>query len=373
MTENGSTAKNKAPAFQFYAGDRGAELMGLDCEAVGSWTRCVIYLWTQGTTPEGRLAQVAGAAWDRIRYLFTDRNGGLALEWMEEQRERQAQFRSQAIAHGKKGGRKGTPGVPLGYPAENRRVGSMKHEEEVEVEQGSDEVGNGRSKPVPNDPDEVAHQFEALWIAFERHGVKAKALSYFRQLSTVERAEVIAKAHEYVRSTPGGAYRTYLEGWINPANRKWERPVVQPAPKATTATERSQSTIMDRNAPFIPLREAIKQKNAERAKLQNPERLNPEPKSDSLPFASEAFAIAWDGFAQMRASKQKPMTEHARSLILAELLKMGEASAITSLENSIRSGWTDVYPPKLTATDQRRATTSDRNAPITIGQRQHQS
>lgn len=62
-----------------------------------------------------------------------------------------------------------------------------------------------------------------------------------------------------------------------------------------------------------------------------------------LPFASEAFISSWNAFDDMRKAKRKPMTEQARAMILADLLKMGEAQAIRSLNKSTRNGWTDVY------------------------------
>ena len=75
--------------------------------------------------------------------------------------------------------------------------------------------------------------FEHLWKIFERYGARKKASDYWARLSEEDRSAVIAKAPEYVRSTPGCEYRKQLEGWINPDNRLWERPIVvkQTAPK----------------------------------------------------------------------------------------------------------------------------------------------
>lgn len=73
---------------------------------------------------------------------------------------------------------------------------------------------------------------------------------------------------------------------------------------------------------------------------------------EELPFASANFTSAWDGFVAMRIEKKKPMTDRARKLIVADLLKMGEANSILSLNASTRAGWTDVYPPKPNANGQ---------------------
>lgn len=72
--------------------------------------------------------------------------------------------------------------------------------------------------------------FEALWLTFERYGSKAKALAYWNRLSPDDREAISAKAPAYVASTPGCKYRKQLEGWINPEDRRWERPIVDPAP-----------------------------------------------------------------------------------------------------------------------------------------------
>jgi len=69
--------------------------------------------------------------------------------------------------------------------------------------------------------------FEDLWCTFERYGAKGKALAYWKRLSEQDRAAVVLAAPAYVASTPGCEYRKQLEGWINPDNRLWERPIVK--------------------------------------------------------------------------------------------------------------------------------------------------
>lgn len=90
----------------------------------------------------------------------------------------------------------------------------------------ADSITQGRKERAS----EVDAAFEALWITFERYGAKGKALAYWKRLSEEERASVARNAPAYVESTPGCAYRKQLEGWINPDNRLWERPIVQRPP-----------------------------------------------------------------------------------------------------------------------------------------------
>lgn len=89
---------------------------------------------------------------------------------------------------------------------------------------GSASGGKERARAPEPDP-----RFEALWTTFDRYGAKGKALHYWTRLPEEDRAAIIAKAPAYVASTPGCAYRKQLEGWINPDNRLWERPIVDRA------------------------------------------------------------------------------------------------------------------------------------------------
>ena len=143
----------KAPAFQFYAGDRAMDLMGLDNEACGAWIRAVMYLWTTGPASEERVALASGKGWERVRFMFSDFDGRIGLQWMEDAREKQRVFRENASEYGAKGGRpskrkKGTLSKPKGNPNPTQRVGSMKIEGEVEDEIESESKRNAREPEV---------------------------------------------------------------------------------------------------------------------------------------------------------------------------------------------------------------------------------
>ena len=137
---------SKAPAFQFYAGDRAMDIMGLDNEAVGAWTRAMMYLWTNGPSPADRLQQVAGKGWERVAFLFTDFDGKIGLQWQEDLREKQRVFRERAASFGTQGGRpskakKGTLSEKKGYLKGTQRVRSMKNEDEVGSKKKEERAG----------------------------------------------------------------------------------------------------------------------------------------------------------------------------------------------------------------------------------------
>lgn len=101
-------------------------------------------------------------------------------------------------------------------------------------------ISEEEKKKKEENTDVVDPHFEALWKAYEGVGSKGKAFGYWQKLSLEDRAAIMAKVPDYVKSTPGGKYRKHLDGWINPAERRWEAPVilrnedqpklVQPAP-----------------------------------------------------------------------------------------------------------------------------------------------
>ena len=64
-----------------------------------------------------------------------------------------------------------------------------------------------------------------------------------------------------------------------------------------------------------------------------------------LPFESEAFKQAWQDFVDHRKAKKAKMTKKAIQLIFKDMPKT-ESDAIASIEQSIKHGWTGVFPVK---------------------------
>lgn len=71
--------------------------------------------------------------------------------------------------------------------------------------------------------------------------------------------------------------------------------------------------------------------------------------------ASPAFVLpewipveAWDGYVSMRKKQRKPMTDRARDLKVAELLRFRNAGHDVGaiLDKSTANSWTDIYEPK---------------------------
>jgi hypothetical protein len=87
-------------------------------------------------------------------------------------------------------------------------------------------------------------QFEALWILYERHGTKNLARDKWLHLSQADRDAIAQAAPGYVNNSfTDGRFpsRKYLEGWITPANRLWERPVLVREQPLTASEQRKRT------------------------------------------------------------------------------------------------------------------------------------
>jgi len=212
---------SKPPAFQFYANDFMDATCSWEANAVGLYIRCLCKQWTHGGLPNDLkvLARMIHCdrselegVWDVLQTKLPEGADGLLRNSrLEEIRERQSEIslkRSEA-------GRSGV--LAKAIASANGQAKTKQRKVKEKVKENTEEEAS----------------FEHLWKIFERYGARKKASDYWARLSEEDRSAVIAKAPEYVRSTPGCEYRKQLEGWINPDNRLWERPIVvkQTAPK----------------------------------------------------------------------------------------------------------------------------------------------
>jgi len=83
--------------------------------------------------------------------------------------------------------------------------------------------------------------FESAWAAYGRYGVKKKARQYARGYTEAELLRISKAIPVYLKCVATGRAKSQFEGWVNPANRKWDvdwidalaqlqRPAVRPAP-----------------------------------------------------------------------------------------------------------------------------------------------
>ena len=228
----------KAPAFQFYPGDRLRELMPImnDSEAVGAWCKAWMYLWGAGPTKPEVLAQVAGKGWDRVGFLFREENGLLSLEWMEEKRAETAAFKDRQSKNGRKGGRPKrnvdaaqnpslSSGITQKKPKQSPRVeGEGGVEEEVEDERGS-------RQERAHEP-EVEPTFKQWFDLYDKRKALGECQVKWRTIDQGTREAIMAHTARLVATTPK-EYRKDPIRYLT--KRGWEDEIIQRT-STTTAT-----------------------------------------------------------------------------------------------------------------------------------------
>jgi len=198
----------------------GAEVEGLTLAEEGAYHRCLRHIWRTGPMPEDKLRRMCSGHFDAVKERMEQLDGLWFFRWAEDLRKASAGVRDKL--------------VKAGTISANKRS--------TDAEQ----MLNGRSTDVlsisnsPSSSTSLSESqegkdaiFERLWIIYDRYGAKAKALAYWKKLPQEDRDAITAIAPEYVASTPGCEYRKQLEGWINPDNRLWERPIIQKKGSAT--------------------------------------------------------------------------------------------------------------------------------------------
>lgn len=69
-----------------------------------------------------------------------------------------------------------------------------------------------------------------------------------------------------------------------------------------------------------------------------------------FPHKSTAFFTSWQEWCQFRREIKRPLTPTAVSRQLNFLKELTEAQALASIDQSIRSGWTGLFPPAKSIT-----------------------
>lgn len=191
---------------------------GMSLEQEGAYMRCVRHIWRNGPLPEARLSKVCGNAWEAVKACAAEYEGGLSFSWLEDARtDAQGRSKRASIAGVASFNSRSTD---VQQPFNGRSTDVLSISKSTSTSKSTSQEGKDAT-------------FESLWIIYDRYGAKAKALAYWKKLPQEDRDAITAIAPEYVASTPGCEYRKQLEGWINPDNRLWERPIIQKKGSAT--------------------------------------------------------------------------------------------------------------------------------------------
>jgi hypothetical protein len=71
---------------------------------------------------------------------------------------------------------------------------------------------------------------------------------------------------------------------------------------------------------------------------------------DDFPHQSTAMFTSWQEWGQFRKEIKRPLTPTAVSRQLNFLKSLTESQALASIDQSIRSGWTGLFPPAKSIT-----------------------
>lgn len=77
------------------------------------------------------------------------------------------------------------------------------------------------------------------------------------------------------------------------------------------------------------------------------EQLDKIPWASDLPFSSDAFSNAWQSWIDYRKQLKKPLKDATVKAQWKEFVKWGEASSISSIEQSIKNGWQGLFEPRI--------------------------
>lgn len=212
---------SKAPAFQFYPERFVMGCAFMSTADVGCYILMMCHQWEHGGLPNDpkalqRICKSVKPVSAMVMEKFEIGEDGLLRNAvLEDTRNKQDTYRQRIGAlrseAAKKKWEKARSCDAIAVQVQSTSNAS------IEIETGVKKVRKERAKGDD--------RFEALWVAYERDGSKGKAIEYWNRLPEEDKQAVEAKVAAYIQSTPGGEFRFNLEGWINPDERRWERPI----------------------------------------------------------------------------------------------------------------------------------------------------
>ena len=212
----------------------------LSLEEVGAVTKIMLKLWQFGPMSESDLRKASKAHFEVIKNLTFEVDDLLSFELVEDARDHGERRRNQRVEAGIASAAKRNDRSTTVQRTVNDRstdVLSISKSSSLSKKEHATEIRDER--------------FEALWKTYQGKGAKGKARDYWAKLNEEDRAAIIAKAPAYVASTMDDrlSFRKNLEGWINPAERRWEAPVITQIPATNgqrTQTQAERDAELDR-------------------------------------------------------------------------------------------------------------------------------
>lgn len=201
-------------------------------EAEGAYFRLLRHLWMNGPQTREQLQRKFQQVFNEIEHLLTpveqkstDVEQVLtSVPWLEQQRSQVDTWRENKRKAGLESAR-----VRSSKPKRSNRRQQLLNTSQQPTLTNTLSLTHNTQGEKERASETIRDQFLRLWEVFERHGVRKTAAEYWAKLPQQDRDAIMRVAPEYVASTSGDRlqYRKHLEGWINPKNRLWERPVIK--------------------------------------------------------------------------------------------------------------------------------------------------
>lgn len=246
---------SKAPAFQYYAKDHIATLAKLSPVEAGTWVVLVSHCWEHGgPLPEAlSLRLVTREALESVRFLLTEKDGGLTFDWMEEIRAKQALKSLINSRSGSKGGRGNTRGTK----AKSERFSNAKRTQsetkpyraEVVVEEEEELLSEEVVLKDQSDELALAPKFDPKKKSLFRESAVGD-FATFRLLPTMRQAEAtgIDVGHYFralVRwSDNKTTTKRTAQGWVSTVEGAMERDKNEGKLMTTGAKESKDETLL---------------------------------------------------------------------------------------------------------------------------------
>jgi uncharacterized protein YdaU (DUF1376 family) len=228
-----------SPSFQFYPTDLAPHVDPLNMEERGVYLTLMRYLWSSGPMPIDEAEALIGKPWLScgliLRRKFIESDGTICLEWMEEQREKQATFRRLQAEKGKKGGRpksSESTSTKAEKPSLNRSLTESKPNESPRIGVGVGNgvgIGEGNSGRGSRGKDHVHEailwpSFDDFWSLYEKKGSRKLSEAEWRKIGQRDREAIMHRVPDYNRAKPDKLYRKDGQRFLR--DRTWEDEII---------------------------------------------------------------------------------------------------------------------------------------------------
>lgn len=220
-------APQKSPAFQFYPKDFMAGTATMSLQEVGAYMRLLCYAWDAGSVPNdpkerSRICACSKAQereiWKKVGTKFSLQNDVFLNERMEEERQKQAEYRRRQSDKGK------ASAIVRWQPESNHGVTTVTSRLQPEGNSSSSSSSSSSKEQIPASTERsLPVGFAEWWSAYPKKVSKGAALKAWSKLKPdqAQRAQMLDALRWQVRqpawTKDGGAFIPHPATYLNAA------------------------------------------------------------------------------------------------------------------------------------------------------------